>query len=111
MDQSDPSAATVLRNLPGPAITSRKRKPMVRVSNTRHREHPLFSLTRSGIDVEPEYQERIFGISERLHTADGFSATGIGLALSHGIAERNQGRVRVDSEAGAGSALHFAVAA
>lgn len=60
------------------------------------------NLQDNGIGISPEYQERIFGVFERLHT-DAYPGTGIGLAIVKKGMERLQGRVGVESKPGVGS--------
>jgi signal transduction histidine kinase len=57
----------------------------------------------NGIGIQPEYHERIFRMFERLHGADSFPGTGIGLAIVRKAVERMGGRVGVESEPGKGS--------
>ena len=57
----------------------------------------------NGIGIQPEYHERIFRMFERLHGADSYPGTGIGLAIVRKGAERMGGRVGVESAPGSGS--------
>jgi PAS domain S-box-containing protein len=59
----------------------------------------------NGIGIAPQYQERIFGLFERLHNNQSYAGTGIGLALVRKGIERMGGRVGVDSTLGKGSAF------
>jgi light-regulated signal transduction histidine kinase (bacteriophytochrome) len=56
-----------------------------------------------GIGIKPEYQQKIFGVFQRLHTEDAYPGTGIGLALVRKGLERMGGQVGVESELGKGS--------
>lgn len=59
----------------------------------------------NGIGIEPQYQERIFGLFNRLNpNVDG---TGIGLSLVKRIIEFHGGKVWVKSEAGQGATFYF----
>ncbi|HEY2084085.1 MAG TPA: CHASE domain-containing protein [Verrucomicrobiae bacterium] len=57
----------------------------------------------NGIGIPPEYHERIFRMFERLHGANVYPGTGIGLAIVRKAAERMSGRVGVESAGGTGS--------
>ena len=57
----------------------------------------------NGIGIEPEYQDRIFLLFERLHGEDKFPGTGVGLAIVKKGINKMGGRVGVDSTPGEGS--------
>jgi len=53
--------------------------------------------------VAPEHQEREFRIFERLHPAEAYPGTGVGLAIVKKAVQRMNGRMGVESEAGRSS--------
>ena len=59
----------------------------------------------NGIGIDPQHQQKIFGVFERLHGYDLYSGTGIGLSIVKKAVERMGGSVGVDSEPGNGSAF------
>jgi len=81
--------------------------PVVRIRVKRQNGTYLFSVSDNGIGIEAQYRERIFGLFKRLHTADKYSGTGIGLAICQRIVERYHGRIWVESEPGRGSTFFF----
>jgi PAS domain S-box-containing protein len=57
----------------------------------------------NGIGIDPQYQQQIFRIFQRLHTNRDYEGTGIGLAIVQKAAQKLGGTVRLESEPGKGS--------
>jgi signal transduction histidine kinase len=57
----------------------------------------------NGVGIARESQERLFCMFQRLHRADQYEGTGIGLAIVRKAVERMNGQVGVQSEPGKGS--------
>lgn len=103
----------VFQNLVGNALKYRCEncRPRIALSSSRMDQFWLFSVADNGIGIAPEYQEKIFGIFQRLHTNGRYSGTGMGLAICQRIVERYRGRIWVESEPGQGSKFLFTIPA
>jgi signal transduction histidine kinase len=77
--------------------------PVVTVRTERTADRVRLWIEDNGIGIPAEYQERIFQPFERLHDADTYAGTGIGLAIVRRGVERMGGQVGVVSAPGQGS--------
>ena len=66
-------------------------------------------IVDNGIGIAPEHQERIFRVFERLHGAESYPGTGIGLAIVRKGLERMGGQAGVESQLGRGSRFWIAL--
>ncbi|RKD94833.1 ATP-binding protein [Halopiger aswanensis] len=81
--------------------------PRVHVSAEQSGSRWTVSIADEGIGIDPEDQDRIFDVFQRLHSRDTHPGTGIGLALCERIVERHGGEIWVESEPGAGTTVSF----
>lgn len=89
-----------------------KALPTVRVGyleESGNRGMTTFFVQDNGIGIESRYQERIFGIFEKLNPKEDQEGTGAGLAICKRIAEEHKGKIWVTSEVGKGSTFYFTI--
>ena len=102
----------VFQNLFSNAIEySGDEPPSIHVSAERTGSKYVISVRDEGIGIDPEDQEQIFDVFQRLHSRQEHSGTGIGLALCQRIVERHGGDIWVNSEPGAGATFSFTLPA
>ena len=77
--------------------------PHVTISAQESDDRVRLWVKDNGIGIDPAHQDRVFQPFQRLHGAETFSGTGIGLAIVRRSAERMGGRCGVVSELGEGS--------
>lgn len=69
----------------------------------------VITVADNGIGIAEPHLQEIFEIFRRLHTAEEYPGTGIGLGVCRRIIERHGGRIWVESQPGEGSAFKFAL--
>lgn len=107
--RTDPSGLTlVLRNLVSNALkfTRDTPAPHITIDAYRHDRHIVLTVADNGVGFDMKYHDRIFEIFQRLHRAEDYPGTGIGLALVRKALQRIGGTVWAVSEPGQGATFH-----
>lgn len=100
----------LLQNLIGNAIKYHgEQPPQVRVSAEDTGGQWTIAVRDNGIGIAAKHREQIFEIFRRLHTADKYPGTGIGLAVCRRIVQRHGGEIWLESSPGQGSTFFFTI--
>ncbi len=86
-----------------------KDKPIVEVSGNSDAAENAYSVKDNGVGFDMQYYNKLFGVFQRLHSADEFPGTGVGLAIVQRVVTRLGGRVWAEGKVNEGAAFFFAL--
>jgi signal transduction histidine kinase len=112
--QADPRLLrAAFENLLGNAwkFTGKTANPRIEVGVLRDRDLQVFFVRDNGAGFSMEYADKLFSPFQRLHSANEYSGTGIGLATVQRIVRRHGGRIWANASVGNGAAFYFTLVA
>jgi PAS domain S-box-containing protein len=99
----------VFQNLISNALKySRPRSPtVIEIGQTKKEGENAIFVKDNGVGFEMKYADKLFGVFQRLHLAEEFEGTGIGLATVERIIHKHGGRIWVQAELDRGATFYF----
>lgn len=112
--EADPALMKVLyTNLISNAIKYTKNKEHANIEvgclTNGNGKEKVFYVKDNGAGFDMKYSDKLFGVFQRLHRADEFEGTGVGLATAQRIINRHGGRIWAEAETDVGATFYFTV--
>ncbi len=89
--------------------SSKKTLPLIEIGYEEDSSFNTYFVRDNGVGFDMQYEHKLFGVFQRLHSPKEFEGTGVGLALAKRIINQHNGNIRGIASPGEGAVFYFSL--
>ena len=101
----------VVQNLLSNAIKYSMKKEAIKIEigSMKEDSSEVYYIKDNGAGFDMKYYDKLFGVFQRLHSANEFEGTGVGLALVQRIIAKHEGKIWAEGKENEGATFYFSL--